>query len=124
MSNDKKLALVFSGGGAKGAFGVGVLYEIARQYPDLRWDIVSGTSTGSLITPLAALAGEEQRNKPPSDKRPALELLKDLYLKSRSENVLKNNFGCGTIFCLVPRLLWRVITRKPLGPCLPRGLFN
>ncbi len=50
-SQKEKLALVFSGGGAKGAFGVGVLWELSRRRFSLRWDIVCGTSTGALIAP-------------------------------------------------------------------------
>ncbi len=49
-----KTALVISGGGSKGAFAVGVLKYIKENRPDIIFDVVCGTSTGSLITPLAA----------------------------------------------------------------------
>ena len=50
-----KRALVISGGGSKGAFAVGVIKQLAQRYPTLFFDIYVGTSTGSLIVPLAAI---------------------------------------------------------------------
>lgn len=50
-----KTALVISGGGAKGAFAVGVLKYIKDNKPGINFDVLCGTSTGSLITPLAAI---------------------------------------------------------------------
>jgi predicted acylesterase/phospholipase RssA len=50
-----KNALVISGGGAKGSFAVGVLKYILLNKPDIKFDIICGTSTGALITPYAAL---------------------------------------------------------------------
>ncbi|MEE9130306.1 MAG: patatin-like phospholipase family protein [Phycisphaerales bacterium] len=85
---EDKLALVFSGGGAKGAFGVGVLGQIITELPKIRWHIVSGTSTGSLIAPFAALAAKDRRH---------YETLKDLYEKVEKKNIIKSNFGLGGI---------------------------
>jgi len=50
-----KRALVISGGGSKGAWAVGVLKQLRQRLPELEFDIFVGTSTGSLIVPLAAL---------------------------------------------------------------------
>lgn len=50
-----KRALVISGGGSKGAFGVGVLKKLSALYPNLDFDIFVGTSSGSLIVTLASL---------------------------------------------------------------------
>ncbi len=50
-----KRALVISGGGSKGAFAVGVVKRLQELYPTLFFDIYVGTSTGSLIVPLAAI---------------------------------------------------------------------
>jgi NTE family protein len=50
-----KTALAISGGGSKGAFAVGVIKYLIKNYPKLTFDMVVGTSTGSLIAPLAAL---------------------------------------------------------------------
>src|SRR5690606_22688393 len=48
-----KVALVISGGGAKGAFAVGVLKFIHR-HTTVAFNLISGTRTGALIAPLAA----------------------------------------------------------------------
>lgn len=45
-------ALILSGGGAKGAFSIGALKEIRNRRGNLDFDIISGTSTGSLIATL------------------------------------------------------------------------
>lgn len=50
-----KRALVISGGGSKGAFAVGVVKQLAQRFPTLFFDFYVGTSTGSLIVPLAAI---------------------------------------------------------------------
>jgi NTE family protein len=50
-----KRALVISGGGSKGAFAVGVIKQLQQIFPTLFFDIYVGTSTGSLIVPLAAI---------------------------------------------------------------------
>jgi len=50
-----KRALVISGGGCKGAFAVGVLKNLANNFPEISFDIFIGTSTGSLIAPFATL---------------------------------------------------------------------
>ncbi len=53
---DEQAALVISGGGAKGAFAVGVLYDLHTRFRETGWfSIVGGASTGALIAPLAAL---------------------------------------------------------------------
>ena len=50
-----KRALVISGGGCKGAFAVGVLQNLAANFPNIEFDIFVGTSTGSLIIPFASV---------------------------------------------------------------------
>lgn len=61
-----RTALIISGGGSKGAFAVGVLKFIFSQRPNIRFDLICGTSTGALIAPLAALReiGELERYIP------------------------------------------------------------
>jgi predicted acylesterase/phospholipase RssA len=49
-----KVALVVSGGGSKGAFAVGVLESLLDRFPGFHFDILVGTSAGSLIVPFAA----------------------------------------------------------------------
>ena len=43
------LALVLSGGGARGAYQVGVLRQLASRYPDLAPGILTGVSAGGII---------------------------------------------------------------------------
>jgi NTE family protein len=42
------LALVLSGGGARGAYQVGVLNFIARRYPELSFPVITGVSAGAV----------------------------------------------------------------------------
>jgi len=44
------LALMLGGGGARGAYQAGVLRGIARQFPDLRFPILTGISAGAVNT--------------------------------------------------------------------------
>ena len=60
MANQhKKTALVVSGGGAKGAFAVGVIDHLVRV-ENKSFDIIAGTSTGSLIAAIIAGGGQKQ----------------------------------------------------------------
>ncbi|MHA7840114.1 MAG: patatin-like phospholipase family protein, partial [bacterium] len=43
-----ELALVLSGGGARGAYQVGFLRHLARRYPDLPVPILTGASAGAV----------------------------------------------------------------------------
>ena len=92
-----KKALVISGGGSRGAFAVGVFKYLVSNF-NLDFDILVGTSTGSLIVPLAAL------NK--------IDLLEELYTTQKTENiVIKDNIGNrlnkDSIFEVTP--LWETI---------------
>jgi NTE family protein len=52
----RSTALVISGGGARGAFAVGVLADTYERHRESGWfSIIGGASTGALITPFAAL---------------------------------------------------------------------
>jgi predicted acylesterase/phospholipase RssA len=56
MRESRRAALVISGGGAKGAFAVGVVKHLFLAYRETGWfAITGGTSTGALISPIAAL---------------------------------------------------------------------
>lgn len=57
----EKIALVLSGGGAKGAYAVGAITYLFGRGLRL-FDVYAGTSTGALISPLA-LAGELQAHR-------------------------------------------------------------
>lgn len=91
-----KQALVISGGGSKGAFAVGVIKDMVNIY-QIDFDILVGTSTGSLIVPLAAL-GE-------------LEKMEALYTSVTDEQILRKynigeRLGTTSVFSAAP------LTRK------------
>lgn len=76
----RKAALVISGGGSKGAFAVGAVKFLAEHHPDINFEVLVGTSTGSLIVPMAAL-GE-------------ISLLEQLYTTVKTEDIiLGGNIG-------------------------------
>ncbi len=59
VSDSGMLGLVLTGGGARGAYQVGVLNWIARQYPALEIPVLTGVSAGAVnIAFLAANRGE------------------------------------------------------------------
>lgn len=85
MPEPKKTALVISGGGAKGAFAVGVLKFLFSEYGDSGWfAITGGSSTGALISPMAALMGG-----PESIREEACETLVRIYSSVRTSDILK-----------------------------------
>jgi NTE family protein len=93
-------ALVISGGGSKGAFAVGVIKKLAGQFTSLQFDVIVGTSTGSLVAPLALLQ--------------EYDLLEELYTTQKTENIiLKDNIGNrlnqNSIFDANP--LWNLIEK-------------
>ena len=73
-----KNALVISGGGSRGAFAVGAVDHLVNR-ADLQFDIVAGTSTGSLIAPLVVLSKED-----PSQ----IDRLKDIYMSVTTEDII------------------------------------
>ncbi len=68
-------AIILSGGGDKGAFTVGVIKKLIELGND--YDMIAGTSTGALISPLLA-AGE-------------IEKLKYVYTNVKKSDVLKTD---------------------------------
>lgn len=50
IPSERDLGLVLTGGGARGAYQVGVLRWIARHYPDLQVPIITGVSAGAVNT--------------------------------------------------------------------------
>ncbi len=75
-----KRALVISGGGSKGAYAVGVLKGLKQRFPNLEFDTYVGTSTGSLIVPLAAIGD--------------IDLLEHIYI-SQSEGTIVRKLRIG-----------------------------
>lgn len=73
-----KRALVISGGGARGAFAVGIIRYLSVHHPTIVFDAIIGTSTGALIAPLAATGD--------------IDLLVKLYTSTTTNNIiLKGN---------------------------------
>lgn len=67
--------LITSGGGAKGAFSVGVLNYLKNEKQITHFDIISGTSTGALIASLAAVGRIDE--------------LREVYLSTTNGNILE-----------------------------------
>ena len=91
-------ALVISGGGSKGAFAIGIIKRLFREYPNLQFDMFVGTSTGSLIVPLVAMK--------------EMDLLEKLYTTQRTENIvlqsrLGDRLSTHSIFDATP--LWNLL---------------
>ena len=84
-----KRALVVSGGGSKGAFAVGALKYLMGEL-GVEFDVLAGTSTGALITPMIAAKGKG-----------ALPLLETEYTTVRTGDILGGN------------RVWRVVTGEP-----------
>jgi len=74
-------AVVLSGGGARGAYQVGVLRWIAQQYPELRVPILTGVSAGAINA--AFLAGR------PEPLPEAMDLLAELWGGLSTEEILQ-----------------------------------
>ena len=95
-----KRALVISGGGSKGAFAVGILRRLRFLFPTLHFDIIVGTSTGALISPLAALK--------------EIDLLEEIYTTQTTENIvtthrLGDRLNQKSIYTVEP--LWQIIKK-------------
>jgi predicted acylesterase/phospholipase RssA len=67
--------LITSGGGAKGAFSVGVLNYLKKEKQITHFDLISGTSTGALIASLASVGKIDE--------------LKEVYLNTTNANILE-----------------------------------
>jgi len=85
MSSKQKTALVISGGGAKGAFAVGVVKHLYSKYRNTGWfKIIGGSSTGALISPFAALIAA-----PDLIGLKAFERLEYMYTHIKTSDILK-----------------------------------
>lgn len=71
-----KTALILSGGGSKGAFSVGAIEVLRRK--GYKFDMVAGTSTGSLIAPLVAIDD--------------LDKMVEMYTTVKNSDVLRKNW--------------------------------
>jgi len=81
-----KLAMAISGGGAKGAFAVGVIKKLFESYRSSGWfDIIGGTSAGAIIAPFAAMLGTEDR----AVREEALQRLVHFYSNVKTRDILR-----------------------------------
>ncbi|MCP3963475.1 MAG: patatin [bacterium] len=81
-----ELGVVLTGGGARGAYQVGVLRGIGRHLPDLRFQIITGASAGAInAIYLAAHQGSLEE---------ATEDLCRIWENIRFEDVFKVDFWC------------------------------
>jgi NTE family protein len=97
MAEKKNTALVISGGGAKGAFAVGVINWIYDKHRNNGWfDIVGGTSTGALISPMAALMGHKDK----SIREEVKKTLEHIYSSVHTKDILDKE----NIFQLIFRM--------------------
>lgn len=89
-----KRGLVISGGGSTGAFAGGILEYLIKE-KGLEWDIVVGTSTGSLLVPLVSI------NK--------IDELKDVYTNVTNSDIFSispyNKRNKFKIFNILKRLI-------------------
>ena len=85
-SKPKPAMLAISGGGAGGAFSVGILSAWSELGSRPSFDVVTGVSTGALIAPLAFLGPEYDRR------------LQRLYLSDQARNLIDVNWrGLGIL---------------------------
>lgn len=94
-------ALVISGGGSKGAFAVGIVKRLLENYPNLKFDMYVGTSTGSLIVPLLAMN--------------EMALLEEIYTTQHTQDIVLQNrlgdrIGDESIFDATP--LWNTLGKN------------
>ena len=75
------LALVLSGGGARGAYQAGVVRGLARRFPDLRFSIVTGVSAGAINASFIA--------SHPGSLAEAMEELCDLWGSLQVEDIFR-----------------------------------
>jgi NTE family protein len=102
------LALVLTGGGARGAYQVGVLCWIARHYPDVQVPILTGVSAGAVNTAkLAARTGSFQQG---------VEELVGLWSELTTEQV----FDAGALDLLWNGARWGMRLISAGSPSAPR----
>jgi NTE family protein len=79
-----KTALLLAGGGARGAYQVGVLRSVARAFPDLRFPILTGVSAGAINSTMLANSA--------SDFPDAVEELAQHWESLTLDQVFRTNF--------------------------------
>lgn len=110
------LAIMLTGGGARAAYQVGLLRGLARHFPHLRFQIITGVSAGAINAMfLAAKEG------PLGDR---VEQLADLWRDLQCEHVFKPNYAALMPFrTALKTLLPRRFASRPHS-VMPHGLFT
>lgn len=80
-TNAPDLAIVLTGGGARAAYQAGVLRSLARNHPDLRFQIITGVSAGAINA--AFLASRTSNLRTTSDE------LTDVWKGIRPESIFR-----------------------------------
>lgn len=114
LPSEYDLGLVLTGGGARGAYQVGVLRWIARNYPDLRVPILTGVSAGAVNT--AKLAAH------PGTFRQAIEELDHLWRELTLDHVFRVDMG--TLATTAGRWGVRLVTGGRIKPPQLRALLE
>src|SRR6266568_4961458 len=79
------LAVMLTGGGARAAYQVGLLRGIARHFPHLRFEIITGVSAGAINAIfLAARPGSLARQ---------VEELSELWCALECDHVFRSNYA-------------------------------
>lgn len=91
-ANESELALVLTGGGARGAYQVGVLHWLARNYPDLQVPILTGVSAGAINA--AHVAAH------PGNFRQSAEEMRNLWSELTPDNIFRADAGSLSLHAL------------------------
>lgn len=113
-ATENELALVLTGGGARGAYQVGMIRCLARHFPDLYFPIITGVSAGAVnAVHLAAHHGTFQQ---------AADELTALWSELTVERVFKTDWG--HLSWGVGRWLARLLTGGLLPAPEVKGLLD
>jgi NTE family protein len=108
------LALVMGGGGARGAYQVGVLAGLAERLPGLEFPILTGTSVGAINTIYLAAH--------PGPLPAAAQGLRAAWDGLDADAVY--HLRSARLGGWLARWVWQTITRKRRGPVVVRGLAD
>lgn len=105
------LAIMLTGGGARAAYQVGLLLGLAKHFPDLKFDIVTGVSAGAINAVFLAAKEGTLAEK--------AESLRKMWCDLQCEHVFRPNYAAllpfrNAVKAVLPRHLART----------PRGIFN
>lgn len=109
-----RLALALSGGGARGAYQVGVLAGLAERLPGLEFPILTGVSAGAINTAYLAAHQGSLAEAVEGLRREWGRLTTDQVYRVRPLRVVRASAAW----------LWQRVTGRRRGPALVRGLVE